>query len=343
MINSAQLKLDEQLKEQVYKTRLKIVGIGGAGNNTLDTIAELGIEGVETIAVNTDAQDLLNTVADKKILIGKELSRGLGAGNDPEQGKKAALENISDVLKAVEGCDAVFLTCGLGGGTGGGAIGVIAEACKKAGCLTIAVVSLPFTVEGKRRIMNANKGLLELTRHADSIILVPNDRLLETAPNLPLVKAFKLVDSIVANALKGIIELVTKPGLVNLDFADLRTVMRDSGIGLIGIGESDAKSRAEEAVMRAITNPLLDIDLSKAKGALVNIVGGNDFRLEEAHCIVNSIASRLDRSAKIIWGAKLEEGLKGKIRVFVVLTGLRSTSFTDAHAQDGFVWLEDLK
>jgi cell division protein FtsZ len=332
---------DSELKNLVYNTRIKIVGVGGAGNNTLDTLNELGIAGVEIVAVNTDAQDLLNTAADHKVLIGKNLTRGLGAGNDPSQGEQAAIENIEELKKAIQGTDAVFLTCGLGGGTGTGAIPIVAEACRKMGILTVAVVSLPFTVEGKRRQDNANIGLLNLEKFTDSLIVIPNDRLLATVPDMPLVKAFKLVDSVLANAIKGIVELVTKPGLVNLDFADLKAVMKGSGVGLIAIGEADSQNRAEEAVANAFNNPLLDIDLSKAEGALVNVVGGKDFTLDEANLIVNKVGEKLGPDSKIIWGAQLDEAMNKKIRVFIVVTGLRSRSFVDAHAEDGFVWVDE--
>jgi cell division protein FtsZ len=333
---------DSELKSLVHHTKIKIVGVGGAGNNTLDTLNSLGIAGVEIVAVNTDAQDLLNTAADHKVLIGKESTRGLGAGNDPSEGEKAAIENIDDVKKKIQGSDAVFLTCGLGGGTGTGAIPVIAEACRKLGILTIAVVSLPFTVEGKRRQDNANTGLLKLEKYTDSLIVVPNDRLLSTVPDMPLIQAFRLVDNVLANAIKGIVDLVTKPGLVNLDFADLKAVMKGSGVGLIAIGEADSVNRASEAVENAFGNPLLDVDLSKAEGALVNVLGGKDFTLDEANLIVNKVGERLDPDAKIIWGSQLDDAMGKKIRVFVVVTGLRSRSFVDAHADKaGFVWIDE--
>jgi len=263
-------ELEELLKKQSAK--VKVIGVGGGGGNTINRMKEIGIKGSELIAVNTDAQDLLYTNADFKILIGRELTQGLGAGSNPKIGEEAAHESEHEIKKKLAGSDMVFITCGLGGGTGTGAAPVIAQLAKKSGALTIGVVTLPFTIEGKKRIENANYGLERLESVVDTLIVIPNDKLLELAPELPLHTAFKVADEILTNAVKGTTELVTKTGLVNLDFADIKAVMLNGGVSLIGMGESDSQQRAIEAVEKAIQNPLLDVDVSNANGALVNII-----------------------------------------------------------------------
>ncbi|KHO49967.1 MAG: cell division protein FtsZ [archaeon GW2011_AR6] len=276
-------EVDKELRRflELQKARVKVFGVGGGGNNTLARMMEVGIKGADMIAVNTDAQDLLYTTASAKILIGKELTFGLGAGSNPKVGFDAAKESESEIRKRMQGANLVFITCGLGGGTGTGAAPVIAEVAKKAGILTIAVVTLPFTIEGKRRWENAMLGLERLEDLVDTLIVIPNDKLLELAPDLPLQTAFKVADEILTNAVKGITELITSPGLVNVDFADIKTVMTNAGVAMIGVGESDSKHRAKEAIEKAINNPLLDIDIEGSSGALVNIVGGKDMSLEE--------------------------------------------------------------
>ncbi|MDP3758163.1 MAG: cell division protein FtsZ, partial [Candidatus Daviesbacteria bacterium] len=243
-------ELAELLKKQVAK--IKIIGVGGGGNNSLNRMKEIGIKGGELIAINTDAQDLLYTDADHKILIGRELTQGLGAGSNPRIGEEAAKESMSEIKKKLAGSDMVFITCGLGGGTGTGAAPEIAKIAKKDGALTIAVVTLPFTIEGQKRIENAMLGLEKLESFVDTLIIIPNDKLLELAPKLPLQTAFKIADEILTNAVKGITELVTTNGLVNLDFADIKAVMTNGGVSLIGMGESDTADRAIEAVEKAI-------------------------------------------------------------------------------------------
>jgi len=319
--------IDEELEQLLskQKAKIKVVGTGGAGNNTINRIAEVGIAGAETIAINTDAQDLLYTTADKKILIGKEITKGLGAGSMPKIGEESARENEHDLKKSLEGADMVFITCGLGGGTGTGSAPVIAEVAKKIGALTVGVVTLPFAMEGNRRYENAMLGLEKMENSVDTLIVIPNDKLLELAPDLALHTAFKVADEILTNSVKGIAELVTKAGLVNLDFADIRTVMGDGGVALIGVGESDSDQRAQEAVEKALNNPLLDVDVSGANGALINVAGGQDMTLEEARRVVESVNNKLDEDAKIIWGAQISDDLEGSIRVMVIVTGVRST------------------
>lgn len=319
-------ELDAELHDLLAKqvARIKVVGVGGGGNNTLNRICEVGIKGSDTIAVNTDAQDLLYTQAEKKILVGKEVTGGLGAGAQPKIGEEAAKESEVEIKKALSKSDLVFVTCGLGGGTGTGAAPVVSEIAKKLGALVVAVVTLPFAMEGQRRYENAVVGLEKLENIVDTLIVIPNDKLLELAPELPLQTAFKVADEILTNAVKGIAELITKAGLVNLDFADIRTVMGKGGIALIGMGESDSDNRAVEAVEKAISNPLLDVDISGATGALINICGGPDMTLEESRKIVETISEKLDPEAKIIWGAQISEDLDSTIRALLVVTGVRS-------------------
>ena len=309
---------------QAQKAKIKVVGCGGGGNNTINRISEVGIEGAETVAINTDAQDLLYTTADRKILIGKELTRGLGAGAMPKIGEDSARESEQEIKDAIKGADMVFITCGLGGGTGTGSAPVVAELAKKQGALTVGVVTLPFSMEGGRRYENALSGLERMERNVDTLIVIPNDKLLEVAPDLPLHTAFKVADEILTNSVKGIAELVTKAGLVNLDFADIRTVMGNGGVALIGVGESDAENRATEAVEKAISNPLLDVDISGANGALINVAGGPDMTLEEARRVVETISVKLDEDARIIWGAQISEDLTGTIRAMLIVTGVKS-------------------
>ncbi|MBW2999433.1 cell division protein FtsZ, partial [Candidatus Woesearchaeota archaeon] len=320
-------EMDAELQDLLSKQRasIKVIGTGGGGNNTVNRIAEVGIKGVETIAVNTDAQDLLFTTADRKILIGKDTTKGLGAGSQPKIGEEAAREQESDVKQAIKDSDMIFVTCGLGGGTGTGSAPVIAEIAKKIGCLTVGVVTLPFAMEGQRRYENAVIGLEKMEQIVDTLIVIPNDKLRELAPELPLHTAFKVSDEILTNAVKGIAELVTKAGLVNLDFADIRAVMGNGGVALIGVGESDTENRAVEAVEKAISNPLLDVDISGANGALINVAGGSDMTLEEARRVVEAISDRLDEDAKIIWGAQISDDLQGTIRTMLIITGVKSS------------------
>ncbi len=318
--------IDTELEELLSRQRasIKVVGCGGSGNNTINRISEVGIQGTETIGINTDAQDLLYTTADKKILIGREVTRGMGAGSDPRIGEEAARENEADIKNALQGSDMVFITCGMGGGTGTGSAPVIAEIAKKMGALTVGIVTMPFTMEGNRRYENAVVGLEKLQQYADTLIVVPNDKLLELAPDLPLHTAFKVADEILTNAVKGIAELVTRTGLVNLDFADVRAVMSNAGVALIGVGESDSENRAVEAVEKAINNPLLDVDITGATGALINVAGSKDMTLNEARRVVETVSQRLSEDAKIIWGAQIYEDLGSTLRAMLIVTGVKS-------------------
>lgn len=317
---------DEELRTllEARRTQIKVVGCGGAGNNTVTRLMQVGIAGADTIAINTDAQDLLYTDADVKILIGKEVTGGLGAGSNPTLGMEAARESKEDIKKALRGSDMIFLTCGLGGGTGTGSIPVVADIAKKMGALTVAIVTLPFTMEGRQRMNNAKEGLKNLEGVVDTLIIIPNDRLLEIVPDVSISTAFKIADEILVNSVKGIAELVTKPGLVNLDFADVRAIMGHGGLAMIGVGESDTENRAFEAVERALNNPLITVDIEGAEGALVNVTGGPNITIREAQQIVEAVCTRLSPDAKIIWGANVSEDFGDRIRVLLIVTGVKS-------------------
>ncbi|MGC9309139.1 MAG: cell division protein FtsZ [Candidatus Nanoarchaeia archaeon] len=322
-------QIDDELEQYLKKqsARVKVIGVGGAGGNTVSRMREIGIKGGEIIAINTDAQDLLYNNVDYKILIGKELCGGLGSGSNPKIGQEAAKESQQEIKKKLD-ADMVFVTCGLGGGTGSGAAPVVAELAKRQGALTIGVVTMPFNVEGRKRIENAENSLEKLESIVDTLIVIPNDKLLEIAPDLPLPTAFKVADEILTNAVKGITELVTSSGLVNLDFADIKTVMSNGGVSLIGMGESDSNNRAEEAVEKAINNPLLDVEITNGTGALVNVIGGNDLSLDEYKQIIQTIGDRLSPDAKLISGAQISKDLEGAIRVMVIVTGVKSTQIS---------------
>jgi cell division protein FtsZ len=328
---SIDAELEQLLSKQ--KAAIKVVGAGGGGNNTIQRITEVGIVGAETVAINTDAQDLLYTVAGRKILIGRDLTKGLGAGSEPRIGEEAAREQEPEIKKALVGSDMVFITCGLGGGTGTGSAPVIAEIAKKIGALTVGIVTLPFKMEGQRRYENAVMGLEKMEQVVDTLIVIPNEKLLELAPELPLHTAFKVADEILTNAVKGIAELVTKTGLVNLDFADIKAVMKQGGVALIGVGESDTENRAVEAVEKAINNPLLDVDISGANGALINVVGGEDMTLDEARKVVETISEKLDDDARIIWGAQISKDLEKTIRTMLIVTGVKSSQILGSGIQ----------
>jgi cell division protein FtsZ len=324
-------KADPQADEELRKilenkrARIKVAGVGGAGGNTIGRLMQIGIIGAETLALNTDAQDLLYTDADHKVLIGKELTGGLGAGADPNVGCEAAKESKEDIKKALEGADMVFVTCGLGGGTGTGAVPVVTDIAKKLGALTVAIVTLPFGMEGNQRARNAQNGLENLAAVADTLIVIPNDKLLEIVPDVSITTAFKVADEVLVNAVKGITELITKPGLVNLDFADVRAVMGSGGIAMIGMGESDTENRAVEAVEKSLTNPLLDVDIEGATGALINVSGGEDITIKECQQIVEAISSKLNPDAKIIWGAQIVKDMGEAIRSMLIVTGVKTT------------------
>ncbi|WP_458189173.1 cell division protein FtsZ [Haladaptatus sp. NG-WS-4] len=317
---------DEELEDVLkdLQTNITVVGCGGGGGNTVNRMAEEGIHGASLVAANTDVQHLVEVEADTKILMGEQKTNGRGAGSLPQVGEEAALESQEEIYDAIQGSDMVFVTAGLGGGTGTGSAPVVAKAAREAGALTIAIVTTPFTAEGEVRRTNAEAGLERLRDVSDTVIVVPNDRLLDSVGKLPVKQAFKVADEVLMRSVKGITELITKPGLVNLDFADVRTVMEKGGVAMIGLGESDSDSKAQDSVKSALRSPLLDVDISGAKSALVNVTGGNDMSIEEAEGVVEQIYDRIDPDARIIWGTSIDEDLEGAMRTMIVVTGVQS-------------------
>ena len=319
---------DDELRKilESKKAEIKVLGAGGAGGNTISRLMQVGIAGAETIAINTDAQDLLYTDADIKILIGKEITGGLGAGADPRVGEESAKESRNDLKKVLEGGDMVFVTCGMGGGTGTGSVPIASGIATTIGALTVGIVTIPFTMEGRSRMKNAREGVEKLQKNVDTLIVIPNDKLLEIVPDVSLPTAFKVADEILVNAVKGISELVTRPGLVSLDFADIRAVMTNGGLAMIGMGDSDGENKAIEAVERALNNPLLDIDIEGASGALISVSGGADITIRDCQKIVETVATRLNPDAKIIWGAQIIKELGESIVTMLVVTGVHSAT-----------------
>ena len=308
---------------EVPKARILVVGAGGGGSNTISTLTEMSIKGATTVAVNTDARHLVTTNANKKVLIGKNLTRGLGAGGYPDVGKNAALESKEELRNLVAGVDLVFLTCGLGGGTGTGSLPVIAGLAKQQGAITIATVTVPFKLEGAR-VLKAEEGLKNLQQNCDTVIVIENQKLLTLAGNMPLKRAFSMADNVIATMIKGITETISEPSLVNLDYADVKAVMKAGGVASIGIGEADGEHRAKEAVTAAMNNPLIDVDYSGAKGALIQVIGGENMRLDEINTIGQRIQSELDPDAQVIWGARIVPEYKDKIQVITIITGVKS-------------------
>ncbi len=306
---------------------IKVIGCGGAGSNTVDRCTESGVSGVDLCAINTDAKHLLSIKAQKKILIGKMITRGLGAGAKPEVGEKAALENIEDIRGCVKGAQIVFVTAGMGGGTGTSSSLVVSKLAKEIRALTIGVVTLPFKSEGELRMRNAMAGLGAVAKVCDTTIVVPNDTLLELVPRLPVQAAFKVADELLVQTIAGMTEMLTSAGLVNVDYADLKTILIEGGVSLIGVGESSLRGegRLEQAVEEALNSPLLGkMDLRNARGALIRVVGGPDMTIEEAAKATEIVSGRIRKRGRLIWGCSVEKSLEGRIRVLIIVTGAQS-------------------
>jgi len=303
--------------------KIRVVGIGGGGGNSLDSmISEGHIEGVDFMALNTDAQALLKTRAITKLQIGENLTRGLGSGGDPDIGRQAAEESVEKVKQLLEGSDMVFLTAGMGGGTGTGASPIIAQAAKEAGALTIAVVTKPFYFEGARRKVTAEEGIEELKDKVDTLITIPNQRILEAVDKkLSLLEAFKVADSVLGHGVKGISDIITVPGLINVDFADVKAIMNEAGSALMGIGVGVGENRAQLAARQATSSPLLEVSMEGARGVLFNITGGADMTMQEVEDASRVIAKSADPDANIIFGAAINEELKDEIRITLIATG----------------------
>jgi cell division protein FtsZ len=305
------------------KANIKVFGVGGAGCNTITWLFNKGISGATVYASNTDALHLSVTKADEKILIGKELTRGLGCGGYPQKGREAAKEALAELKKSVQGADMVFVLAGMGGGTGTGGAPVISQLAKEAGAVTIGVVTMPFECE-KARIDKAEFGLQELREVTDTVIVIDNNRLVDIAGNLPIEQAFAVANELVSTMIKGIVETITLPSLINLDYADVAAIMRNGEVAVIGIGESDTQSRVDEAVKQALTHPLLDVDYKGASGALIHITCGPDMKLEEFDSIGRLVTENLNPEANVIIGARINKEFAGKVRVITIMTGVKS-------------------
>ena len=305
------------------KANIKVIGVGGCGCNTITWLFNKGINGATVYGVNTDALHLSVTKADEKLLIGKELTRGLGAGGKPKVGREAAKEALADLKKVVSGADMVFVVAGEGGGTGTGAVPVIAQLAKEAGAVVIGVVTMPFESE-RARIDKAEFGLQELREVTDTTVVLDNNRLVDIAGQLPIEQAFAVANELVSTMVKGIVETITLPSLINLDYADVSSIMKDGGVAVIGIGEADTADRVNEAVRQALTHPLLDVDYKGASGALIHITCGPDLKLEEFDHIGKIVSDNLNSEAQVIIGARISKEFMGKVRVITIMTGVKS-------------------
>lgn len=306
---------------------IKVVGIGGAGCNAVSRMIQEGLKGVEFLAINTDAQALFLCDADQRIHIGGNITKGLGAGSDPEVGRKAIEENVDEIRQVLDGADMVFITAGMGGGTGTGASPVLASVAQEVGALTVAVVTKPFSFEGRMRMMMAEKGINELKERVDTLITIPNDRLLQVVDKKTgLIDAFRVADNVLRHGVQGISDIITTPGKINVDFADIQCVMRNAGSALMGIGVGTGEQRAVEAAKAAISSPLLEATIEGAKGVLFNITGGEDMSLLEIHEAAEIISKSVDPDARIIFGAVVDERIEGEIRITVIATGFSPPS-----------------
>ncbi len=308
---------------EVGKANIVVMGCGGGGNNIVSWLHKKGINGAKIFAINTDQQHLDITQADAKILIGRELTRGLGCGGYPQKGSEAAKESLHDLKNYLKDADMVFICAGLGGGTGTGSAPVVAQLAREIGAIVIGTVTMPFDIE-RARVDKAEFGLQQLRDVCDTVVVIDNNRLVSIAGNLPIQQAFAVANELVSTMIKGIVETIAVPSLVNLDYADVRAIMTEGGVSVIGIGESDTERRVEEATRRALTNPLLDVSYEGATGALIHVTGGDDLRLEEVSAIGEIITESLDADANVIWGARIDPKMAGRIRVMTIVTGVKS-------------------
>lgn len=321
--------------------RIKVIGVGGAGGAAINRMVESGIEGVEFVAINTDAQALHNSLASIKIHIGKDATRGLGAGADPSVGERAATESVDEIRNAVQGADMIFVTIGAGGGTGSGAGHVVAEVAKEMGILVVGFATKPFAFEGEKRRRNAELAIDNLRRSVDTLIIIPNDRLLQTIDRqTPLLEAFKVADDVLRQGVQGISDLITVHGLINLDFADVKAVMRNAGSALMGIGRASGENRAIQAATQAIESPLLEVSIDGARGILFNVIGGNDLSMHEINSAAEAITQAADPDANIIFGATISPELDGEVIITVVATGFDASYFSNRSAANPTPTLE---
>ncbi|MEM4244887.1 MAG: cell division protein FtsZ [Candidatus Nanoarchaeia archaeon] len=302
---------------------IKVIGVGGGGTNATTWLYKKGIRGAEICALNTDKQHLDLMEADRKILLGKELTRGLGCGGFPEKGREAAKESMHELREFLHGADMVFITAGMGGGTGTGGAPVVAQIARDMGAIVIGTVTMPFDIE-RARIDKAEFGLAQLRDVCDTVIVIDNNRLVNIAGNLPVQQAFAVANELISTMIKGIVEIIAVPSLVNLDYADVKAIMANGDVSVIGIGESDSEHRVDEAVKRALSNPLLDVSYEGATGALIHVAGGHDLTLDEVNRVGELVTQSLDPDANVIWGARVGDDMNGKLRVMTIVTGVNS-------------------
>ena len=326
-VENAKNNMQEMQEVENNQAKIKVIGAGGAGNNMVNWLYTKGIQGAEIVACNTDTQHLNVTKADHKFLIGKDITRGLGCGGFPQKGGEAAQENITEIKEILKDVDMTFVCAGMGGGTGTGAAPVVAKVAKEGKGIVIGTVTMPFKIE-KARVDKAEAGLAQLRNICDTVIVIDNNRLVQIAGNLPIQQAFAVANELISTMLKGIIETIAVPSLVNLDYADVRAIMTNGGVAAIGVGCSDTNNRVEEAVSGALSNPLLDIDYQGATGALIHVSGGHDLTLDEISQIGEKVTENLDEDANVIWGARVSDEMKGKLSVMTIITGVQSPWIT---------------
>lgn len=315
--------VQEEFGVDIKDARIVVMGVGGAGNNCVTRLTDMGIKGAQTIALNTDVKHLQISNAHKKILLGKELTKGLGSGGYIEIGKKAAEESEREIKKQLEDTDMLFLVAGLGGGTGTGGGPVIAKIAKEMGAIVIGCVTMPFKME-RVRIEKAEDGLYSLRQVCDTVIVIENDRLLKIAGDLPIHQAFGVADNLISSTIKGVTETIAEPSLVNLDYADVKAIMSSGGVSTVGFGESNSENRAEDAITKAMTNPLLEVNYEGGTGALIHVTGGLDLKLEEVNTIGEFVSRQLKPDAHVIWGSRIDPDFEGKLRVITIVTGVKS-------------------
>jgi cell division protein FtsZ len=305
------------------QANIKVIGVGGAGNNMVNWLYNKGVRGAEILACNTDQQHLNMIDSDRKFLLGKDITKGLGCGGFPEKGAEAAQESLQEIKEVMKGADMTFVCAGMGGGTGTGAAPIIAQVARDAGAIVIGTVTMPFKIE-RARVDKAEFGLQQLRKVSDTVIVIDNNRLVQIAGNLPVQQAFAVANELIATMIKGIVETISVPSLVNLDYADVKAVMSDGGVAAIGVGASDTNNRVEEAVKGALSNPLLDISYEGATGAIIHVSGGTDMTLDEINRVGELVTESMDDDANVIWGARVSEEMKGKLTVMTIVTGVKS-------------------
>lgn len=309
---------------------IKVIGVGGGGNNAVNRMIDANITSAQFIAINTDKQALLLSKADHRLQIGEKLTRGLGAGADPEVGQKAAEESKASISEILKDCDLVFITAGMGGGTGTGAAPVVAQIAKEMGILTIAVVTKPFGFEGRRRLENAEKGLENLRKYVDTLVIIPNDKLLQLVPQkTPIIEAFLYADDVLRQGIQGISDLIVTPSLINLDFADVRSVMKNTGLAHMGIGHAKGENKTIEAVRQAVSSPLLETTIEGATGVILNVKGGLDLPLDEVYEAANLVREVVDPSCNIIFGSGIDESMNDEVEITIIATGFQGTSIVE--------------